>query len=356
MNPSGVLNKMSLNIRIIKSSLIILVLYLAVLNGCGGKEEPAKSMEQLQKEEGIPVKVKTVEYQPFEKFQNYFGKLAGIKEATKGAPFGGKIEKIDAKVGEYVEADQVVVEFPYDAPGSMYEQAKVTYENSKKMYERTKALLDAGETSQAAFDNVEAQYLVNKRNYETAKQLTFIEAPFSGTIVDIKVNVGDNVNKDAPLFTIAQLNKMRVKIWITEKEINQIKKGLTAEMLFGGKTYTGKIVETSLALDPAKQAFFAEVEFDNSKKEIKSGVTVEVKVLIYKNPEAIIIPRNIVMTDGGGQYVFVDKNGVAEKRYITNGQESGVDYEISNGLQVGDKLVIYGGSQLTDGAKVNVIQ
>jgi len=347
---------MSLKIRIIKSSLLIPFLFLAALNGCGGKDEPAKSMDQLQHEEGIPVQVKTIEYQPFEKFQNYFGKLAGIKEATKGATFGGKIEKIDAKVGDYVEAGQVVVEFPYDAPGSMYEQAKVTYENSKKMYERTKALLDAGETSQAAFDNVEAQYLVNKRNYENAKQLTFIEAPFSGTVVDIKVNVGDNVNKDAPLFTVAQLHKMRVKIWITEKELSQIKKGLTAEMQFGGKTYTGKIVETSLALDPAKQAFFAEVEFDNSKKEIKSGVTVEIKVLIYKNPQAIIIPRNLVMNDDGGEFVFIEKDGKAKKTYVSNGQDSGIYLEVSKGLQVGDKLITKGASQLTDGAKINVIQ
>ena len=347
---------MQLKIKNLKSLLILPLVLFAMLNGCGSDEEPAKSMAQIQQEDGIPVQVETVEYNPFEKFQNYFGKLAGIKEATKGAPFGGRIAQINYKVGDYVEANQVVVEFPIDEPGSMYEQAKVTFENSERMYERTKVLLKAGETSQVNFDNVEAQYLVNKRNYENAKQLTFIEAPFSGMIVDIKVNVGDNVNKDAPLFTIAQLHKMRVKIWITEKEINQIKKGLAAEIVFGGKTYTGTVVDKSLALDPAKQAFYAEVEFDNSKREIKSGVTVEVKVLIYKNPKAIIIPRNIVMNDDGGQYIFIDKDGIAQKRYVTNGQESGVYYEISSGLQVGDKLVIHGGSQLTDGAKVNVIQ
>lgn len=224
------------------------------------------------------------------------------------------------------------------------------------MYERTKVLFEAGETSQVNLDNVEAQYLVNKRNYENAKQLTFIEAPFSGTIVDIKVNLGDNVNKDAPLFTIAQLHKMRVKIWITEKEINQIKKGLTAEIVFGGKNYTGTVVDKSLALDPAKQAFFAEVEFDNSKRELRSGVTVEVKVLIYKNPKAIIVPRNLVMNDNEGQFVFIEQDGIAKKAYISNGQDSGIYMEVSEGLQVGDKLITKGGSQLTDGAKVKVIQ
>lgn len=345
-----------MKLKIIVPLIIAAALFLLFIVSCGGEEEPAKSMAQIQEEEGVPVKVETIEYKPFEKFHSYFAKLAGIKEATKGAPFGGKIEKINYNVGAYVEADSVVIEFPYDAPGSVYEQTKTTYETSKKTYERTKVLLEAGESSQANFDAVEAQYLVNKRNYEIARQLTFIEAPFSGTIVDIKVNVGDNVNKDAPLFTIAQLHKMRARVWITEKEIGEIKKGMSAYMDFGGKTYIGKVVELSLAIDPTKQAFFAEVEFDNSKRELKSGVTVEIKILIYENKKAIIIPRNLMAMDEEGQFVFIEKDGKAEKRYISDGNDSGIYFEISKGLQAGDKLITKGASQLTDGSKVNVIQ
>lgn len=347
---------MKLKLKILVLILIPALFTALLISGCGGQEEKAKSMDQIQQDEGIPVRVETIEYKPFEKFRNYFAKLSGIKEATKTSQFGGKIEKINYQVGDYVDADKVVIEFPYDTPGSVYEQTKATYDNSKKTYERTKVLLDSGQTSQANLDAVEAQYLVNKRNFEIARKLTFIEAPFSGYIVDVKVNVGDNVKGDSPLFTIAQLNKMRARIWITEKEISEIKPGLTAEMDFGGKIYTGKIVEQSIAVDPSRQAFYAEVEFDNSKKELKSGVTVEIKVLIYKNPKAIIIPRNIVGTDDNGQFVYVENNGKAEKRYINNGKESGIYYEISKGLQVGDKLIIKGNSQLSDGVKVNVIQ
>ena len=347
---------MKLYSKFIRLLFISSVLSAFSFIGCGGDEEPAKSMDQIQQEEGIPVQVETIEYKPFEKFRSYFSKLAGIKEATKTAQFGGKIEKINYKVGAYVEADSVVVEFPYDAPGSFYEQSKTTYETSKKTYERTKVLLAAGESSQANFDAVEAQYLVNKRNYEIASQLTFIQAPFSGTLVDVKVNVGDNVNKDASLFTIAQLHRMRARVWITEKEIGEIKKGMSAYLDFGGKTYIGKVVDLSLAIDPAKQAFFAEVEFDNSKRELKSGVTVEIKILIYQNKSAIIIPRNLVAVDEDGQFVFVENSGKAEKRYISNGNNSGIYFEISKGLQVGDKLITKGASRLADGAKVNVIQ
>lgn len=347
---------MMLKIKVIQALLIPALLIIFFFAGCGDDKESAKSMDQIQGEEGIPVQVETVEYKPFEKFQNFYSKLAGIKEATKGTSLGGKIEKINFRVGDYVKEDQIVVEFPQDHPGAMYEQSKTAYENSKKTYERMKALLEAGETSQANFDGVEAQYLVNKNNYEATHKLVFIEAPFDGTVVDIKVKEGDNAKKDAHLFTIAQLNKMSAKILITEKEIRQIKKGMSATMNFGGKVYRGKIVEVSMAVDPYNQAFYAEVEFDNSKNELRSGVTVEIKVLVYENTKAIIVPRNLVTNDENGQYIFVEKDGTAKKSYISNGNSSGIYYEISQGLNVGDKLITRGTAQLTDGVKVKVIQ
>jgi RND family efflux transporter MFP subunit len=237
-----------------------------------------------------------------------------------------------------------------------YEQAKSAYENLKKNYDRVKALLAAGETSQANYDAIETQYLVAKRNYESVRQMLFIEAPFDGILVDMKVNPGDNVRADVPLFTVSQTNKMRSKIWVSEKEISQFKKGMKAVTEYDGQQFIGKVVEISLAMDPARQAFFVEVEFDNPKGIIKSGVTNEIRILTYEKSNAIIIQRSLVNKDENGNYVFVVQNNKAIKKYITNGNESGLYYEVSGGLQVGDLLVVKGASQLEDGSKVNVIQ
>ena len=330
-------------------------LIIIALSGCGGDEEPGKSMEQIQSEKGLPVKVEEIKTETFEKHLSFFSNLTGIKEATRGAMIGGRIMRVNAKVGDYVGENGVVVEFATDNPAVMIDQARNAYENSKKTYERMKALLEAGETSQANFDGAETQYLVNKRNYETQKQLLYIDAPFGGVITDIKVKAGDNVKGEAPLFTVAQLNKMRTKLWVTEKEINLFRKGMVATINYLGKEYNGRVVDISLSTDPYKQAFYVEAEFDNGSRELRSGVTVEVKVLTYSNPNAIIIKRNLIRHDEKGMFVFVEKNGKAEKRYIGSGVDSGIDYEISSGLKVGDRLIVTGGAQLEDGKKVNVI-
>lgn len=335
---------------------ITLIISTFILTSCSDDKPETKSMDEIRNEDGIPVQVEEVKYQPFDKYLTFFSKLTGIKEATKASIIGGKIERINASVGDYVREKQVIVEFDIYNPGVQYEQAKSAYENLKKNYERIKALLDAGETSQANYDAVETQYLVAKRNYESVRQMLFIEAPFDGILVDMKVNVGDNVKGDVPLFTVSQTNKMRSKIWVSEKEISQFKKGMKAITEYNGQQFVGRVVEISLAMDPAKQAFFVEVEFDNPKGIIKSGVTNEIKILTYEKPNAIIIQRNLVNKDENGYYVFVVENDKAVKRYITNGNESGLFYEVSSGLQVGDKLVVKGASQLEDGSRVKVIQ
>jgi len=326
------------------------------LFGCGREEKEAKSIEEIRKDEGVPVKVNVIETKTFEKYYSFYSKLCGIKEATKGAIVGGKIEKINARVGDNVKKDQIIVEFDKANPGLQYEQGKSAFINAEKTYERLKKLLEAGETSQANFDAAETQYLVAKRNYESLKQMLFIEAPFEGTLVNMKVYEGDNVDKDTHLFTIAQLDKMRAKLWASESEISMINKGMAAEMLINNRKYSGRVVDVSLAADPYKQAFYAEVEFNNPNRELKSGVVADIKILTYRNTKAIVIPRNLLMEDEKGSFVFTVNNNTAEKRYVKNGNDSGLDYEIKEGLKKGDVLVVQGGTQLDNGTKVKVIQ
>ncbi len=343
----------------LKNSVMTLLILAAALfiSSCGndGNEE-VKSLEQIRSEEGVPVKIEEIKYKSFRKNLSFFSQLEGIKEATKTSMVGGRIERVLSKVGDNVVKDQAVVEFDKDNPGLQFDQAKTAYENAEKTYKRLKALLDAGETSQASFDGAEANYLVSKRNYEALKQMIYLQAPFTGTIVEVYVNDGDNVKSDIPLFKVAQINRMRAKVWANEDEIGMIKKGMKAYTEIGGKRFNGTVSDISLGIDRMKRAFYAEVEFDNPGLALKSGMTVDIKILVYDNPKAIVIPRNLVMKDANGMYVYVVNSGKAVKKYITNGRDEGIEYEISSGLAPGEKLITQGTAQVSDGLKVKVIQ
>lgn len=343
--------------KLMKEILLLgLIAFVFNIAGCSEEKIESKSMEQLQAENGTPVEVEVVQPQHFEKTMNFFGKLSGIKQSINGAMIGGRVEKVNVKVGDYVKKGEVIMEWPTDAPGGMFEQAKAAHEMSEKNYERMKKLLAVGETSQANFDGVKTQYEVNKRNFELQQQLHKLEAPFDGMITNITVKEGDNVKAKAPVFTIAQLHKMRAKVWTNENEISQIKKGMKVTTDFRGTTYSGKVIDVAITPDPAKQAFYVEVEIVNSKKQLITGITQDIIIVIEESDDAIIVPRNIVKSDADGNYVFVANNNIAKKVYITNGVDSGLYYKVENGLTVGEKLIVKGTAKLVDGSKINVIQ
>ncbi len=338
--------------------VVLLILLAVILNGCGNKDNKgnAKSIEEIQKEEGIPVVVQVIEKKPFAKQMNFFGTLEGIRQTVVGAMIGGRIEKINFRPGDYVRKGDVVIEFPEDSPASQYQQAKAAYEVSKKNYERIKALYEAGETSKANYEGIEAKYLVDKRNYETMRQMLFLDAPYNGVITEMMVNEGDNVKAKTALFTIAQLHKLKTKIWLSPEEVRLIKKGMPVKAKYNGKVFKGKIQNVSVGVDPFKQSFSATVVFDNKSGELRPGLTLEVIVLVYQNKETVIVPLNLIKHDAQGDFVFISSDGKAKKQYVETGEKSGLSIEIKNGLNIGDSLIVKGADRVSEGSKIKVVE
>ena len=325
--------------------------------GCSGEEQKdSRSMEQIQKEEGIPVVVEKISSQRFDKHLTFYGKFKGERETTVGAMIGGRIEKINFRPGDNVKKDDIIIQFPEDAPSSQYQQARSGYENSEKTYKRMKSLYEKGEIAQAQFDGAETKYMVDKRNYETMTDMLKLDAPYDGTITEFMVHEGDNVKSKAPLFTIAKLSKMKIRVWLSDKERMQIKKGMKAIATVNSKSIIGKVSELSLSVNRMKEAFYADLIFNNSKRKILSGTTADVKIITYENDNAIVVPRNLLKDDAGKKYVFIAGEESAKKQYVTISNENGTYYEIESGLKTNDPLITKGIVRLNEGTKIKVIK
>ncbi len=327
------------------------------LQSCSEKKaEPVKSMEQIQKEEGIPVKITEIKYQELSLDLKYLSTLEGYRQATVGSMVGDKVEKFTAKVGTSVKEGQIVVEFPKNNPALQFEQAKIGLENSKKMYDRMKALLEGGETSQQNFDNVETQYLVAKRNFESLKQLLFVEAPISGLIVEKFTEEGHKVKIGDKLFTVAQIDRMKAVFWVSDEELQYIKNGMPVSITKNDKVFNGRITEVALAQDMMKKAFKIVAEFPNSGRNLLVGMTVDLTMNYYKNPQAIVIPRSAIVYKDNKSFVYVANGNIAKLTEVKLGKSQGEMVEIYSGLNIGDKLIYQGVSLLNDGSKLLIEQ
>lgn len=337
--------------------LVIFAISIGILGlqSCGKKEKVVvKSIEQIQKEQGVPVRTMEISTQDLKLELKFLSTLEGIRQATVASMVGDKIEKFPFKVGSAVREGQIVCQFPTNNPALQFEQAKVGYENFSKTYDRMKALLAGGETSQQNYDNIETQYLVAKRNYEALKQMLFVEAPISGLLVEKFAEEGNKVKIGDKVFTIAQMDRMKAIFWVNDEELQYLKNRVAVTIEKNDKTYNGRISEVALAQDQMRKAFKIIAEFPNSNRDLKVGMTVDVKLDYYHNPNAIVIPRSAVTVIGGKSYVYLADGDKANAIEVTTGKAVGENIEIISGLKTGDKLIYQGVSLIANGTKISV--
>jgi len=344
------------NLRTIAKKQSLLLTFIGVIIFVSCHKNRLNHQEEVNQNNAVPVKIMVVQPQRFEETLSFYSRLSGIIENTRTSMVADRIEKIRVRPGQYVKEKQVIIEFPTDNPSLQFQQAKAAYENALKNYNRLKELLKTGEISQQNFDNAETQYLVAKRNYEALKQILFVEAPISGYVSNIYVSEGQQIDVGKPLFTISVLNKMRAVAWANEREIQMLRIGMNGKILWNNKEYSCKIVSLGLKMDEATKGFRVEFEASNPNLELKSGVTVEIQVKVYENPNAIVIPTNLIEKDPDGRpFVFVEKDGFAVKKYIRLGRTYKLNSEIIEGLNPNDHLIVEGNHLLSENSKVLVV-
>ena len=339
-----------------KSKLMILFVIAAILFlGCARQEEvESKNMEQIYKEEGIPVEVQVMKPETFIKELSFNANLSGIRQSAAAAMIGGRIEKVNVKVGDYVAKDQVMFEFPEDAPAGQLVQAKSAFEMVEATFARMQNLYAKGGISKQELEGVETQYKVAEANLDAVMQMLKVRAPIEGYVISINVRETDGVHAEDVLAFVSQTNKMKARIWATEKEVCQIKKGKKATAIWNNFTLTGEVTEVAIAMDRGHNAFAVNLEFNNTNNLCKSNVIGEISIQTYKNNNAFIIARSNVKNDVNGNFVYKVESEKAAKTYVDIGQENG-GFEILNGISENEEVIVKGLNLVYDGAKVKIV-
>lgn len=345
----------SLTMNSIQRMIIVAVLAGSIWN-CHEVPVEAKSMEQIYREDGVPVRVVPVSRSPFEKTLAYHVALSGIRETMAYAGLSDKIERIDVAVGDVVEKDQIVVEFPIDSPGAQYRQAQAAFEHAKTTYQRLEGLYQAGGVSLQERDNAKTAFEVEQANWDAVRQMVKVRAPISGVVTKLLVRETDFVERDQPLLTVANIDRLKARVRVPETEIASIRVGTPAEASWQGQTIRGKVVQVDMGFDATTQTFGVEAEFDNPGWAIQPGLTVEVRISAFREDAAIVLRRKDLVFDGDEAFVFLADEGRARKQRVELGRSQGLDVEVVEGLTDGDGLIVEGQLNLSDGTKIAIVK
>ena len=282
--------------------------------------------------------------------------------------FQGTLEKVFVSEGQKVKKGQLLAEINDSGLNEQYEQMVIQAEFAKENFERTQRLWDNNIGS-------EMQYLKSKTDYEASKKMvdqmkdrlskTKIYAPFDGEIDEIISNVGSNLIPGvSQILRLVNLDIIYAESFVSEKYISFIGEGTEAivQIPLLNMEYTSSVNQTGNFINPSNRTFRIEVPVENFDNRIKQNLDAKIKINIYKKDDAIVIPLRIVREDAlGKNFVYVmsedNKEGVylTSKQFITLGNKSEDKVEVTEGLALGDIVVLEGAYSVEDSQRVKLI-
>ncbi|GHT99277.1 hypothetical protein FACS1894142_6690 [Spirochaetia bacterium] len=191
----------------------------------------------------------------------------------------------------------------------------------------------------------------------TQYMVSSVYAPISGILCAVPLAVGSTVQAGSVITSIAQADDLQIEALIPEREVSQLRLGLTATITlpaFQGEVFTAKITQVSPILDPASRTKKIVLTFENRDSRINAGMFAHVKLNTRTYPNVVTVPAEAVGEQSGTKNVYVLNNGKVELRKVVTGVTVDHITEIKSGLASGDAVVIQGQQFLSDGAAVLV--
>jgi HlyD family secretion protein len=166
-------------------------------------------------------------------------------------------------------------------------------------------------------------------------------APVDGQLTSLDAEIGQNKNKGERIGQIDVLSGFKVRVDVDEHYITRIYPGLEGQYKRNDSTYTLKIQKVYTQVISGR--FAVDMLFaGNIPDNIRRGQSLQIRIALSDETEAIIIPRGGFYQQTGGNWIFkVSKDSNKAYRIpIRIGRQNSDYYEVLEGLEAGDKVVV----------------
>ncbi|MBI5551105.1 MAG: efflux RND transporter periplasmic adaptor subunit [Desulfobacterales bacterium] len=369
-----------------RAAAIVMAALLLLLNGCqkgkGGDGKPASKPEVAT----MVVAARSVELDT-----ELPGRTAAYRVAEIRPQVNGIIIKELVKEGSEVEAGQLLYEIdpaPFkvalESAKASLAKAEANLPSVRARAERYKELLAQKAVSQQDFEDVtavlgqsQAEVEYWKAAVEAARinlNYTRVTAPFAGRIGRSQVRTGTLVTayQPTPFTVLQQLDPIYVDVVQSSSELLRLRRALEAGQLRSEGDHSSKVrifledgtpypLEGALqfadvSVDPTTGSFSQRIVVPNPRHLLLPGMFVRAVVKEGTAQQAILVPQQGVSRNSKGQAValVVDEKDTVQQRILTIDRAVDDEWLVSDGLTVGDRLILEGMLKVRPGSVVKV--
>jgi RND family efflux transporter MFP subunit len=220
-------------------------------------------------------------------------------------------------------------------------------------------------TQEASTNSTVDSAQANVQRLEQLQSFEKIYAPFSGVVTARNVDVGQLINAGAGtlMFRLSAINVLRVYVNVPQIYSQSAVPGSTAKLTlseFPGQTFTGKLVRTARAIDPASRTLLVEFDVDNRDGKLLPGAYTEVHMNVHQGVAPLIIPVSALIFRNQGLQVGTVVKGTngdqAKLLQVTLGQDDGSTVQVIHGLSADSQVIQNPPDSLIDGEPVHVVK
>ncbi len=355
---------------------VTLLVCFSLMSGCLERKSD-------KKHESSPVKVgiAVVGIGDIERPLVLSGDLTFKADAKIATRVSGQVTSLEVEDGQFVKKGQVLIKLDATEIRDMANAARAdlnkhtaALEFAKSEYEKNKDLLESGSVSWIDFDRRAAEYRTASAQVEVDKALlaraeqdlrwTEVVSPIDGVLAKRWVDVGDWVARGQKVFEISDYSEIYLKAFLPDKDVERLKRAARGKAVpkvevivdaLPNKPLTGRITYIAPAAERGK-VFEVRAYIDNPDMTLRQGMFARARVVPERISNVLRVPVTALLgkiRDNSTNTVFlVDKDGRVRLTMITIGSNDDVHAQVRQGLNKGDKVVVYGKEVLSTGTRV----
>ena len=168
-----------------------------------------------------------------------------------------------------------------------------------------------------------------------------VRAPINGQLSYVKATPGQQVGSNSNIAEIKVLDQFKIHTQLSEYYIDRITTGLPATVNYQGKRYPLKI--TKVVPEVKDRMFDVDLVFTGEMPEnVRVGKSFRVQIELGQPEDALVMPRGNFYQSTGGQWIYKVKDDKAIRVPLTIGRQNPQQYEVTEGLQAGDLVIVTG--------------
>lgn len=356
-----------------KSFIVITILAMLGLSGCLQDEEK-KGSSARQQMPPPTVSTSKISLQDIEIDYIYPARLDNTHEVQLVSKVSGILEVQNFSEGDKVKKGDLLYEINDDKYRAIYTQAvanesvtKATLDSVTRTWERTKLLFESDAISKQEYDNALGDFEGAKASLSAAKAAvkvakvdlddTKIYAPIDGVAGQTNIDVGNYISlANTKLVTITKLNPINAEFSLPDRDFEDLRKSLEEISIFldnpNGELLKGKVSFKDPIVNRKTSTIKFKGLFPNDDNLLMPGMFTRIHIKGATLHDAIVIPQKALLQDPSGTYVYLLRDGKADKTPVRIGRTIDGNFIIESGLEGNETIIMDNLTKLRQGMPV----